>query len=60
MPLWYVFYRDHSLRMGWRNAKEAGGWLGELMAVKMANVDETEVYLEDRIVEVGQRMDVNS
>lgn len=30
------------------------------MAVKMANVDETEVYLEDRIVEVGERLDVNS
>lgn len=30
MPLWYVFYRDQSLRMGWRKAKEVGGWLGEL------------------------------
>lgn len=30
------------------------------MTVKLANVDETEVYLEGRIVEVGERLDVNS
>lgn len=36
-------------RMAWR-----------VMTVKLANVDETEVYLEGRIVEVGERLDVNS